>query len=70
MSYCHFNGPVGFYCDWQDSIYLTYQECYNQCLIVAGQVVPLSKSEFFFLMGLAGILAGFLFGIFLNDSTR
>ncbi len=66
MSYCletqTLNG-LRYYCDWKDLYYLDYRSCYLDCFTVNGQVIPVSQSDFYLLMGLTGILCGFLLAL-------
>ncbi len=61
---------VRYFCDWKGTYYASFGDCYNSCLVIGGSVYPVSYSEFLFLLGLAGVFAGVLFGKMLLDAVR
>ncbi|MEM1673092.1 MAG: hypothetical protein QXT86_13665 [Archaeoglobaceae archaeon] len=60
---------VRYYCDWNDSYYRTYQECYNNCGIYLGDtLIRISQVDFTFIALLVSALFGLLVVYFMASS--
>ena len=68
MGFCEYvESKQKYFCDWNGKYYTSIGRCKQYCSIdVNGNSVPISKSDFVFLGGLAGVIFGavFLFALY------
>ena len=59
-------GQLRYYCDWKDTLYLTYPSCYQSCLTYdyngdgIAEPIPISQADWTLLLAFAGAICGLL----------